>query len=81
VSDERRVVTVRGPVEPAQLGVTLAHDHVLIDAFAMAHGGAGYAGVLTGFLPLLRERRVGDDEVRKMLVDNPAHAFGYAARP
>jgi phosphotriesterase-related protein len=47
----------------------------------VAHGGAGYAGVLTGFLPLLRERRVGDDEVRKMLVDNPAHAFGYAARP
>lgn len=31
------VMTVRGPVDPAQLGVTLSHDHVLMDAWEMLH--------------------------------------------
>lgn len=36
MSDEaRQVVTVRGPIRPEELGVTLSHDHVLIDAFAL----------------------------------------------
>jgi predicted metal-dependent phosphotriesterase family hydrolase len=28
-----KVMTVRGPVEPAALGITLSHDHVLLDAW------------------------------------------------
>jgi phosphotriesterase-related protein len=35
VSQDRYVITVRGPVAPEDLGATLSHDHVLIDAFAM----------------------------------------------
>jgi predicted metal-dependent phosphotriesterase family hydrolase len=39
--DDRRapqVVTVRGPVDPVDLGITLSHDHVLLDAFALWGG-------------------------------------------
>jgi phosphotriesterase-related protein len=47
VSVERRVVTVRGPIDPAELGVTLAHDHVLSDAFAIyGEASADYAWIL-----------------------------------
>ena len=28
-----QVVTVRGPIDPAELGVTLSHDHVLLDGW------------------------------------------------
>ena len=30
-----QVVTVRGPIDPADIGITLSHDHVLLDAFDM----------------------------------------------
>ena len=30
-----QVVTVTGPIAPANLGITLSHDHVLLDAFDM----------------------------------------------
>jgi predicted metal-dependent phosphotriesterase family hydrolase len=31
----RQVITVRGPVAPENLGVTLSHDHVILDAFSL----------------------------------------------
>ena len=43
---ERRVITVRGAIEPAELGVTLAHDHVLSDAYAMYGDAPDYAWIL-----------------------------------
>ena len=47
MSAERRVVTVRGPIEPDRLGVTLAHDHVLIDGYAMyGEASADYASIV-----------------------------------
>jgi phosphotriesterase-related protein len=33
-----RIETVRGPIAPDQLGVTLTHEHTLIDAYAWRHG-------------------------------------------
>jgi phosphotriesterase-related protein len=47
VSAERRVVTVRGPIRPEDLGITLAHDHVLSDAWAVyGEAAADYAWIL-----------------------------------
>jgi phosphotriesterase-related protein len=40
-----------------------------------AYGGPGYGRVLTGFLPLLRERGVDEDAIHTMLVDVPARAL------
>ena len=46
-SSTGRIVTVRGPIEPAALGVTLSHDHVLIDAFRMyGEATADYAWII-----------------------------------
>jgi phosphotriesterase-related protein len=33
-----------------------------------------------GFVPALRARGVGDDEIRRLLVDNPARAFSPTRR-
>lgn len=47
VSSTGRIVTVRGPIEPATLGVTLSHDHVLIDAYRMyGEASADYAWII-----------------------------------
>ena len=42
-----QVVTVRGPIEPDQLGVTLSHDHLIMDGFAMyGEATANYGWIL-----------------------------------
>lgn len=52
----RQVVTVRGPVEPSALGITLSHDHVIIDAFAIFGAASGnYAWILDDVEVMTRE--------------------------
>lgn len=47
ITGNRQVVTVCGPVAPEELGVTLSHDHVLVDAFALFGDATGnYAWIL-----------------------------------
>ncbi len=41
------------------------------------YGGPGYANVIENFLDLLRERGLGETEINRMLVSNPAEAFSY----
>jgi predicted metal-dependent phosphotriesterase family hydrolase len=42
-----QVVTVRGPVDPSDLGVTLSHDHLIIDAFKLFGEASGsYAWIM-----------------------------------
>lgn len=41
--NDREVITVRGSIDPAQMGVTQTHEHLLIDA--MDHYG-GYEFVI-----------------------------------
>ena len=36
-ADGHQVITVRGPIEPGQLGITLSHDHLIIDAMRLDH--------------------------------------------
>ena len=58
--------------------VVLGNDICRTDQLT-AYGGPGYANVLEGFLPLLRARGLGEDEIRALTVDNPARAFAYDA--
>ena len=44
-----------------------------------AYGGPGYDHVLRNFVPLLRERGVGDQDIHTMLVDNPARLLAIRA--
>jgi phosphotriesterase-related protein len=47
VTSTGRIVTVRGAIEPATLGATLSHDHVLIDAYRMYGEASGdYAWII-----------------------------------
>ena len=41
------------------------------------YGGCGYANVIERFVPLLNQRGLGDEQIRCMLIDNPARAFSY----
>jgi predicted metal-dependent phosphotriesterase family hydrolase len=42
-----QVVTVRGPISPNDLGVTLSHDHLIIDAFKLFGEASGsYAWIM-----------------------------------
>ena len=58
--------------------ILLSNDICLADQLA-ANGGPGYANVIAGFLPLLRERGVAEEHIHAMTVTNPARAFGYDA--
>ena len=58
--------------------VMLSNDICLVDQLA-SNGGPGYANVITTFVPLLRDRGVGEDDIARMLVSNPARAFAYDA--
>jgi len=51
-----QVVTVRGPVDPAALGVTLSHDHLILDAFKLFGEASGsYAWILDDVPVMIRE--------------------------
>lgn len=41
-------------------------------------GGTGYCHIFERFLPLLRSLRVTDEQIRVMMVENPARAFAIA---
>jgi phosphotriesterase-related protein len=58
--------------------VLLGNDICRTDQL-VAYGGPGYANVIERFLPLLRERGLGDPEIRTLIVDNPARALAYDA--
>ena len=61
-------------------------DRVLLseDVCMLGHlkfnGGKGYGYLLEVFVPLLRERGVSEEEIHKMLVENPARAFAREER-
>ncbi len=45
--DGLQVMTVKGPVRPADLGVTLSHDHLILDAFKLFGEASGsYSWIL-----------------------------------
>lgn len=41
------------------------------------YGGVGYDNVIVNFLPMLRERGVGEDDIHTMTVVNPGKAFAW----
>ena len=51
--------------------VMLSNDICVLDQLA-SYGGPGYDNVITNFVPLLRERGVTEEQIRTMMVTNPA---------
>jgi phosphotriesterase-related protein len=44
------------------------------------NGGKGYGYLLEVFVPMLRERDVSDEDIHRVLVENPARAFARESR-
>lgn len=59
--------------------ILLSEDICMLDHLA-THGGKGYGYLLNTFVPMLRERGVGDSDIELMLVANPARAFSRPVR-
>jgi predicted metal-dependent phosphotriesterase family hydrolase len=76
--------------EQAQMVVAVIEagyeDHVLLssdgtsDQERKANGGAGYAKVLTVFVPKLRDRGVKEATIHKILVDNPRRFLAFVPK-
>jgi len=72
-------------IELVEAMVRAGHDSALMlgldlgqrDYFRSYGGGPGLAYLMDSFVPRLR-RRVGDDVIRKILVDTPARAFAMS---
>lgn len=56
--------------------VMLSNDICELGQLA-AYGGPGYANVIENFLPMLRERKVSEDDIHRMTVVNPSIAFAF----
>ena len=54
--------------------VLLSQD-VYMKPLLVTYGGLGYAYVLTGFVPQLRAAGVSDEQVQRLLIDNPRCAL------
>ena len=61
---DRVVQTVLGPIDPADLGVTMAHEHLWMDSTRL-HAVHGCRAV-----PVMRDLGLGDDALDQMLVRN-----------
>ena len=42
------------------------------------YGGWGYAHILDNTLPVMRAKGMSEDEIRILMVENPAHLFAFA---
>ena len=59
--------------------VLLSEDICMLSHLKYA-GGKGFGYLLEVFVPLLKERGITDDQIRQMLVTNPARAFSRRRR-
>jgi predicted metal-dependent phosphotriesterase family hydrolase len=52
-----QVITVRGPIDPRELGVTLSHDHVIVDGWGMTTKFGEYTTIMDDEALAVRELR------------------------
>jgi predicted metal-dependent phosphotriesterase family hydrolase len=75
--------TVLGPVPGDALGITLPHEHLLIDFEVMfvepaAASEKGLAHLLVNVVPRLRRKGLDEAAIKTLLVENPARAIAFA---
>jgi hypothetical protein len=77
-----RIETVTGPVAADRLGVTLMHEHILVDFIGAAQVNPSRYdadAVFTAFIPALKAAGFSDTEVQQLLVKNPRLALARAS--
>jgi phosphotriesterase-related protein len=58
--------------------VLAAHD-ICTKAQLARNGGGGYTYIATMIVPALRAKGIGDETIRKILIDNPRRALTFVA--
>jgi len=71
-----KIMTVLGPIAPEQLGVTLPHEHAVVDFL----GAEKVRAIFTQLLPDLRKSGFDENEIRRLTITNPAEAFTIRVR-
>ena len=70
-----RADNVAALVKEGFAGQVLLSEDVCMLGHLSFNGGKGYGYLLEVFVPLLRERGVSEEDVHRMLVENPARVF------
>ena len=57
--------------------VLVAHD-ICHKSRLLRYGGHGYLYILRNIVPRMRNRGISQDDIDRILVDNPARAFAFS---
>lgn len=77
-SDEETAGAIAGLIARGFGHKLLLSQDVFLKMMLTRYGGFGYAYVLRHFVPRLRRHGVGEDMIRRLLVDNPRAVFSAA---
>jgi len=78
-TDAERLAGTVALVEAGHAGRMVLGCSVWTKSQLRAYGGMGYAHLLRRIVPALRRRGVGEEDLRRMLVDNPARLLDRPA--
>lgn len=70
-----RADNVAGLVKEGFVDQVLLSEDICMLNHLKYTGGKGYGYLLEVFVPMLRERGITDEQIRRMMIDNPARAF------
>lgn len=72
MADEARALNARKIIEAGYGDHLLLSNDVSRKTYYVSNGGTGYTGVMKKVVPLMREYGVKDEDILKLLCDNPA---------
>ena len=78
ISDVQRIHKVERVLEMGYIDQLLISQDVCQRWQLTCHGGKGYAHILENIVPRMRRRGISDDQISKIMVDNPARALTFA---
>ena len=79
-SDEENAFAIRNLIQPGYVERILISQDVFLKMMLTSYGGFGYGYILRHFVPRLRRSGVTEDEIKKLLEDNPCRGLEDAAR-
>ena len=78
-SDEENAFAIRNLIQSGYIERILISQDVFLKMMLTSYGGFGYGYILRHFVPRLRRLGVTEDEIKKLLEDNPRRVFEDSA--
>jgi len=83
-----KINTVRGDIDPSELGYTTMHEHTITDMtqlvtaqqmYSASFGYTGFTGFSVNAIPKLYEMMdiIDAEDIDRMVYDNPARILAY----